>query len=77
MFGTRRTNVWPTVQTAIRKVHDLKYEIDQIYEEKFPAIIPNYKVGPIQEPHQLNKSPNSFWEKEIYYRYLRIRYTSF
>ena len=51
------TNVWPAVQTAIRKVHDLRYEIDQIYEEEFPAIIPNYKVGPIQEPHQLNKSP--------------------
>ena len=47
------TNVWPAVQ----KVHDLRYEIDQIYEEEFPAIIPNYKVGPIQEPHQLNKSP--------------------
>ena len=51
------TNVWSAVQTAIRKVHDLRYEIDQIYEEEFPAIIPNYKVGPIQEPHQLNKSP--------------------
>ena len=50
------TNVWPAFQTAIRKVHDLRYEIDQIYEEEFPAIIPNYKVGPIQEPHQLNKS---------------------
>ena len=50
-------NVWPAVQTAIRKVHDLKYEIYQIYEEEFPAIIPNYKVGPIQEPHQSNKSP--------------------
>ena len=36
------TNVWPAVQTAIRKVHDLRYEIDQIYEEEFPAIIPNY-----------------------------------
>ena len=31
------TNVWPAVQTAIRKVHDLRYEIDQIYEEEFPA----------------------------------------
>ena len=51
------TNVWPAVQTAIRKVHDLTYEIDQIYGEEFPAIIPNHKVGPIQEPHQLNKSP--------------------
>ena len=51
------TNVWPAVQTVIRKVHDLRYETDQIYEEEFPAIIPNYKVGPIQEPHQLNKSP--------------------
>ena len=51
------TNVWHAVQTAIRKVHDLRYEIDQIYEEEFPAIILNYKVGPIQEPHQLNKSP--------------------
>ena len=50
-------NVWPAVQTAIRKVHDLGYEIDQIYEEGFPAIIPNYKVSPIQEPHQSNKSP--------------------
>ena len=29
----------------------------KIYEEEFPAIIPNYKVGPIQEPQQLNKSP--------------------
>ena len=35
----------------------MRYEIDQIYEEEFPAIIPNYKVSPIQEPHQLNKSP--------------------
>ena len=51
------TNVWPAVQTAIRKVHDLRYEITQIYEEEFPAIIPNYKVGPIQEPQQQNKSP--------------------
>ena len=39
------------------KVHALRYEINQIYEEEFPAIIPNYKVGPIQELHQLNKSP--------------------
>ena len=51
------TNVWPAVQTAITKVHDLRYEITQIYEEEFPAIIPNYKVGPIQEPQQQNKSP--------------------
>ena len=51
------TNVQPAVQTTIRKVHDLRYEIDQIYEEEFPAIIPSYKVGPIQEPRQLNKSP--------------------
>ena len=39
--------VWPAVQTAIRKVHDLRCEINQICEEEFPAIIPNYKVGPI------------------------------
>ena len=39
------------------KVHDLRYEISQIYEEEFPAIIPNYKVGPIQEPQQQNKYP--------------------
>ena len=51
------TNVWPAVQTAIRKVYDLRYETDQIYEEEFPAIIPNFKVAPIQEPHQLNKYP--------------------
>ena len=51
------TNVWPAIQTAIKKVHDLRYEIDQIYEKEFPAIIPNYKVGPIKEPQQLNKSP--------------------
>ena len=51
------TNVWPAVQTAFRKVHNLRYETDQIYKEEFPAIIPNYKVGPIQEPHQLNNSP--------------------
>ena len=51
------TNVWPAVQTAIRKVHDLRYEISQIFEEEFPAIIPNYKVGPIKEPQQQNKSP--------------------
>ena len=51
------TNVWPAVQTATRKVHDLRYEITQIYEEEFPAIIPNYKVGPIQEPQQQNKTP--------------------
>ena len=51
------TNVWPAVQTAIRKVHDLRYEITQIYEEEFPAIIPNYKVSPIQEPQYQNKSP--------------------
>ena len=50
------TNVWPAVQTAIRKVHDLRYESTQIYGEEFPAIIPNYKVGPIQEPQQQNKS---------------------
>ena len=49
------TYVWPAVQTAM--IHDLRNEIDQIYEEEFPAIIPNYKVGPIQEPYQLNKSP--------------------
>ena len=35
----------------------MRYEIDQFYEEEFPAIIPNYKLGPIQESHQLNKSP--------------------
>ena len=35
----------------------MRYKTDQIYEEEFPAIIPNYKVGPIQESHQLNKSP--------------------
>ena len=51
------TNVWAAVQTAIRKVHDLRYEISQIYEEEFPAIIPNYKVDPIKEPQQQNKSP--------------------
>ena len=51
------TNVWPAFQTAIRKVHDLRYEITPIYEEGFPAIIPNYKLGPIQEPQQQNKSP--------------------
>ena len=51
------TNVWPAVQTAIRKVHDFRYEIDQIYEEEFPAIIPNYKVGPVREPQQFNKTP--------------------
>ena len=55
--GLRQKNVWPAVQTAIRKVHDMRCEIDHIYEEEFPAIIPNYKVGPIQESHQLNKSP--------------------
>ena len=54
---TTCTYVWPAVQTAIRKVHDLRYEIDQIYEEEFPAIIPNYKVGPVREPQQLNKTP--------------------
>ena len=43
-------NVWPAVQTAIRKVHDLRYEIEQIYQEELPAIIPNYKVGPMKEP---------------------------
>ena len=32
-------NVWPAVQTAIRKVHDLRYEIEQIYQEELPAII--------------------------------------
>ena len=51
------TIVWPAVQKTIRKVHDLRYEITQIYEEEFPAIIPNYKVGPIQEPQQQNKTP--------------------
>ena len=50
-------NVWPAVQTAIRKVHDLRYEIEQIYQEELPAIIPNYKVGPIKEPQELNTSP--------------------
>ena len=42
-------NVWPAVQTAIRKVHDLRYEIEEIYKEEFPAIIPNYEVGPVKE----------------------------
>ena len=51
------TNVWPAVQTAIRKVHDFRYEISQIYEEEFPAIIPNYRAGPIKEPKQQNKFP--------------------
>ena len=50
-------SVWPAVQMAIRKVHDLRYEIEQIYQEEFPAIIPNYKVGPIKEPQHLNTSP--------------------
>ena len=50
-------NVWPAVQTTIRKVHDLRYEIDQIYEEEFPATIPKYKVGPVREPQQFNKTP--------------------
>ena len=35
----------------------MRYEIDQIYEEEFPAIIPNYKVGPVREPQQFNKTP--------------------
>ena len=50
-------NVWPAVQTAIRKVHDLRYEIEQIYQEVLPAIIPNYKVGPMKKPQELNTSP--------------------
>ena len=50
-------NVWPAVQTAIRKVHDLRYEIEQIYQEELPAIIPNYKVGPMKKPQELNTSP--------------------
>ena len=41
---------------SYQEIHDLRYEIDQIYKEEFPAIIPKYKVGPIKEPHQLNKS---------------------
>ena len=57
VWYTTCTNVWLAVQTAIRKVHDLRYEIDQIYEEEFPAIIPNYKVGPVREPQQFNKTP--------------------
>ena len=55
-FGTRHVLMF-TSCSAIGKVHDLRYEINQIYEEEFPAIIPNYKVGPIQEPQQPNKSP--------------------
>ena len=53
------SKVWYTTcnQTAIRKVHDLRYEIDQIYEEDFPAIIPNYEVDPVREPQQFNKTP--------------------
>ena len=50
-------NVWPAVQTAIRKVHDLRYEIEQIYQEELPAIIPNYKVGPMKKSQELNTSP--------------------
>ena len=57
VWYTTCTNVWPAVQTAVRKVHDLRCEIDQIYEEEFPAIIPNYKVGPLREPQQFNKTP--------------------
>ena len=51
------TNIWPAVQTAIRKVHDLRYDIKQIYQEELPAIIPNYKIGPMKKPQELNTSP--------------------
>ena len=57
VWYTNCTNVWPAVQTAIRKVHDLRYEIDQIDEEELPAVIPNYKVGTVREPQQFNKTP--------------------
>ena len=50
-------NVWLAVQTAIRKVHHLRYEIEQIFQEELPAIIPNYKIGPMKEPQELNTSP--------------------
>ena len=35
----------------------MRYEIEQIYQEELPAIIPNYKVGPMKEPQELNTSP--------------------
>ena len=35
----------------------MRYEIEQIYQEELPAIIPNYKVGPMKKPQELNTSP--------------------
>ena len=49
-------NVWPAVQTAIRKVNVLRYDIEQIYKEELPAIIPNYKPGSVKTVKQ-NSSP--------------------
>ena len=71
------TNVWPAVQTAISKVHDLRYEITQIYEEEFPAIIPNYKVGPIKEPLQQKKSPQVSRKKRFITDIIGLRIQAF
>ena len=59
IWYTTCTNVWPAVQTANRKVHNLRFEINQVYEEEFPAIIPNFKLQAVKEPSasQNNKSP--------------------
>ena len=59
IWYTTCTNIWPAVQTANRKVHNLRFEINQIYEEEFPAIIPNFKLQSVREPStsQNNQSP--------------------
>ena len=35
----------------------MRYEIEQIYQEELPAIIPNYEVGPMKKPQEINTSP--------------------
>ena len=41
----------------LERFHDLRYDIKQIYQEELPAIIPNYKIGPMKKPQELNTSP--------------------
>ena len=43
----------------------MRYEIEQIYQEELPAIIPNYKVGSMKEPQELNTSPVVYRKKRF------------
>ena len=68
---TTCTNIWPAVQTANRKVHNLRFEINQVYEEEFPAIIPNYKQ---LKSHLLLKiiNPRLFLERKDFLQKLLV-----